>query len=146
MWGLSKTHIHEANTLLNLFNKYTPNIKDGAKLYRWMSFTKEDFSFYGFDGISAGNLHTPDEKAIVSFSTNKRQAFEYATSSKVKNYKVIYILENEIDAFDISSISENQYEEENIITKNIWYNVKYTKIYKRGEELWKIIKITPEKE
>ena len=71
MWGLSKTHIHEANTLFNLFNKYTPNIKDGTKLYRGMSFTKEDFSFYGFDSISAGDLHTPDDKAIVSFSINK---------------------------------------------------------------------------
>ena len=144
MWGLSKTHIHEANILFNLFDKYTPNIKNGIKLYRGMSFTEADFRFYNFHKISVGDLHTPDEKAIVSFSTSKRLAFEYATYSNAKNYKVLYILENEKDAFDISSLSSKPFEEENIITKNIWYNVVHVRVFKRGGEIWKIIKIKPE--
>ena len=143
MWGLSTTHIHQANTLFNLFNKYTPNIKNGTKLYRGMSFTKEMYFAYGYAEIECGILHSPDDKAIVSFSTDKKVAYEYANNNR--KYKVIYILDEEEKAFDISKISSNENEAENIITKNMWYNVEYVKIYKRGEELWKIIKLKPEK-
>jgi len=50
-----------------------------------------------------------------------------------------------MDAFDISKLSVAENESENIITKNVWYNVEHIKTYKRGEELWKIIKINQEK-
>jgi len=142
MWGLTKSHIHQANIIFGLFDKYKPNIKQGTTLYRGINFTKEDFLYYGFGDIHVGDLHSPDDKAIVSFSKNKEQAYKYASNSNT--HKVLYILENEKDALDISAISDKPHEEENIITKNIWYNVKYTKIFKRGNELWKIIKIVPE--
>ena len=145
MWGITKTHTHQANTLFELFYKYNPNIKKNSTLYRGMSFNKKDFISYGYGDISKGDLHSPDSMAIVSFSSDKREAFKYADFNKTNTYKVFYILENEMDAFDISKLSVAENESENIITKNVWYNVEHIKTYKRGEELWKIIKINQEK-
>ena len=105
MWGLTKSHVHQANILFGLFDKYNPNINSNVTLYRGMSFTKDEFEYYGYSNINKGDSHTPDPKAIVSFTTHKQQAFEYATLVEGRNYKVFYILNNEKEAFDISSFS-----------------------------------------
>ena len=141
MWGIGddKTAKRYADTLFSLFDKYESNLKIGTKLYRGMSFVKEDYFFYGYDKIKKGDRHTPDTKAIVSFSTNKRKAFEYASSDR--HYKVVYILEEDDSALDISKISVKPEEEESIITKGKVYLVSHTKVFKRGGETWKVIKL-----
>ena len=142
MWELSedKRAKKYADTLFSLFDKYESNLKKGTKLYRGISFTKEDFIYFGYDKVKRGSKEVPDHKAIVSFSANKRKAFEYATITDRK-YKVVYILENEDEALDISKISAKPEEKESIITKGKEYLVTYTRIFKRGEELWKVIKL-----
>ena len=142
MWGLlnDKTAKKHADNLFGLFDKYESNIKKETKLYRGMSFTEDDFRYYQYDKVKKDELHIPDVKAIVSFSTNKRKAFEYATMTD-KKYKVVYILENEAKAFDISKISVKPEDKESIITKGREYLVTHTKIFKRGDEIWKVIKL-----
>ena len=145
MWGIGKdkTAKRYADTLFSLFDKYASNLKRGTKLYRGMSFTKEMFERFNFDKVLKGELHTPDREAIVSFSTNKRKAFEYANSDR--SYKVVYILEGDDSALDISKISVKPEEEESIITKGKIYSVSHTKVFKRGGETWKVIKLKKEK-
>ena len=145
MWGISEDEKAKkyANTLFSLFDKYEGNLKKGTKLYRGMSFTKEDFEYYGYSEVQKNELHIPDTKAIVSFSTNKRKAFKYAIMTDRK-YKVVYILENETEALDITKISVKPEEKESIITKGKEYLVTYTRIFKRGSEIWKIIKLKKE--
>ena len=142
MWGLSedKRAKKYADTLFSLFDKYKSNLEKGTKLYRGMSFTGDDFRYYGYDKIVSGKKDIPDDKAIVSFSKNKRKAFEYATMTDRK-YKVVYILENEDEALDISKISAKPEEKESIITKGKEYLVKYTRIFKKGDAIWKVIKL-----
>ena len=145
MWGLSedKRAKKYADTLFSLFDKYESNLKKGMKIYRGMSFTEDDFRYYGYDKVKKDEIHIIDTKAIVSFSKNKRKAFEYATMTDRK-YKIIYILENEIKALDISKISAKPEEKESIITKGEEYLVKYTRIFKRGDKIWKVIKLKKE--
>ena len=88
MWGITKTHTHQANTLFELFYKYNPNIKKNSTLYRGMSFNKKDFISYGYGDISKGDLHSPDSMAIVSFSSDKREAFKYADFNKTNTYNL----------------------------------------------------------
>jgi hypothetical protein len=136
MWGISENKQAKkyADTLFSLFDKHESNLRKGTKLYRGMSFTEEMFKNFNYDKIKEGEIHTPDDKAIVSFSTDKRKAFEYATMTDRK-YKVVYILENETEALDISKISVKPEEKESIITKGKEYLVTYTRIFKRGDEL-----------
>jgi len=143
MWGLTDNSVAKkhAENMFSLFDKYKPNVKSGTVLYRGMSFTKEMFEIFNYHKITKGDLHTPDDMAIVSFSTDRKKAFEYATMSNQNNYKVAYILQNETKALDISKISTKPSEEENIITKATNYKVIYVREFKRGDELWKIIKI-----
>jgi len=145
MWEIGKDKKAKvyANILFSLFDKYESNLKKGTKLYRGMSFTEDDFKYYGYDKIVAGKKDIPDNKAIVSFSKDKRKAFEYA-NVKNKNFKVIYILENENEALDISEVSARPEEKESIITKGKEYLVTYTKVFNRGVEKWKIIKLKKE--
>ena len=146
MWGLTDDVVakkHSKN-LFGLFDKYKPNIKSDTVLYRGMSFSKEDFEYFGYDKIVKNTYDTPDNMAIVSFSTDKKKAFEYATVSKNNNYKVAYILQNETKALDISKISTKSSEKENIITKARKYKVVYTREFKRGDELWLVIKLKME--
>jgi len=145
MWGISedKKAKDYADILFSLFDKYDSNLKKGVRLYRGMSFTEEMFKKFNYDKVKKGEIHTPDEKAIVSFSTDKRKAFEYATMTNRK-YKVIYILENEDEALDISKISVKPEEKESIITKGKEYLVTYTRIFTKGDEIWKIIKLKKE--
>ena len=143
MWGLTDDVIakkHSKN-LFGLFDKYKPNIKNDTVLYRGISFSKEMFEMFNYDKVVKDSIHTPDDMAIVSFSTDKKKAFEYATISKDNNYKVAYILQNETKALDISKISTKSSEKENIITKARKYKVTYIREFKRGNELWKIIKL-----
>ena len=142
MWGISedKKAKNYANILFSLFDKYESNLKKGTKLYRGMSFTEEMFEKFGFDKTNKGKIEYPDNKAIVSFSTDKKKAFEYATMTNRK-YKVVYILENETEALDISKISAKPEEKESIITKGKEYLVTYTRIFNRGDEIWKVIKL-----
>ena len=145
MWGISedKKAKNYANILFSLFDKYESNLKKGTKLYRGMSFTEEMFEKFNYDKIKKGEIHTPDDRAIVSFSTNKKKAFEYAIMTDRK-YKVVYILENETEALDISKISAKPEEKESIITKGKEYFVTYTRIFNRGDETWKVIKLKKE--
>jgi len=145
MWGISedKKAKDYADILFSLFDKNDSNLKKGVRLYRGMSFTEEMFKKFNYDKVKKGEIHTPDEKAIVSFSTDKRKAFEYATMTNRK-YKVIYILENEDEALDISKISVKPEEKESIITKGKEYFVTYTRIFTKGDEIWKIIKLKKE--
>jgi len=142
MWEIGKDKKAKvyANILFSLFDKYESNLKKGTKLYRGMSFTEDDFKYYGYDKIVAGKKDIPDNKAIVSFSKDKRKAFEYA-NVKEKNFKVIYILENENEALDISEVSARPEEKESIITKGKEYLVTHTKVFNRGVEKWKVIKL-----
>ena len=77
--------------------------------------------------LMRGEIHTPDDMAIVSFSTDKKKAFEYATMTGRK-YKVVYILENETESLDISKISAKPEEKESIITKGKEYLITCTRI------------------
>ena len=146
MWGISddKKAKEYANILFSLFDKYESNLKKGTKLYRGMSFTEEMFKKFNYDKVRKSEIHIPDDMAIVSFSTDKRKAFEYATMSD-RRYKVVYILENETEALDISEISVKPEEKESIITKSKEYLVTYIRIFKRGDKIWKIIKLKKEK-
>ena len=146
MWGISddKKAKEYANILFSLFDKYESNLKKGTKLYRGMSFTEEMFKKFNYDKVRKSEIHIPDDMAIVSFSTDKRKAFEYATMSD-RRYKVVYILENETEALDISEISVKPEEKESIITKGKEYLVTYIRIFKRGDKIWKIIKLKKEK-
>ena len=143
MWGIGgskKAQIYAAK-LFALFDKYKSNINSDTRLYRGMCFTKEMFHKFNYDKIVKGEWHTPDKDAIVSFSSDKRKAFEYATMDSDKAYKVIYILEDEDRALDISKISVRPEEKESIITKGRVYFVSYAKVLKRETEIWKIIKL-----
>jgi len=146
MWGISedKKAKSYADTLFSLFDKYESNLKKDTKLYRGMSFTEEMFKKFNYDKVRKGEIHTPDDMAIVSFSTDKKKAFEYATMTGRK-YKVVYILENETEALDISKFSAKPEEKESIITKGKEYLVTYTRIFNRGDEIWKVIKLKKEK-
>ena len=145
MWGISKDKKAKkyADILFSLFDKYESNLKRGIKLYRGMSFSEDDFKYFGYDKVKKGELHVPDVNAIISFSTDKKRAFEYATITDRK-YRVVYILENETKALDISKISAKPEEKESIITKGKEYLVTYTRIFNRGDEIWKVIKLKKE--
>ena len=145
MWGISKDKKAKkyADVLFSLFDKYESNLKKSTKLYRGMSFSEEMFKKFNYDKVKKGEIHTPDDMAIVSFSKDKKRAFEYATITDRK-YRVIYILENETEALDISKISAKPEEKESIITKGKEYLVTYTRIFNRGDETWKVIKLKKE--
>ncbi|MFA6143466.1 MAG: hypothetical protein WCW84_02265 [Sulfurimonas sp.] len=138
MW-LHKPNV-DAMLLFGLFDKYKSNVPIDVKVYRGMSLSEEDFNRFGFNDIAKGDLHTPDEAAIVSFSMDKRIAYGFA-ESEGKTHNIGYIMDgNNGNLFDIRDISAKAYEKETIL---IWYKVDFVKEFKAKDSLWKIIKISP---
>lgn len=129
MWGV-KDNAHasiQAGILFNLFEKYTSNIKINIPIYRGISMDKETWNLYEYDKLKKGDLYSPDDGALVSFSKNKRVAYDFAYEYE-GNYKlIIRAMSEEGTVFDISQISTLASEAETIITKNLWYNVEQIK-------------------
>ena len=137
MWGIKKNaHASiQAKILFNLFNKYDTNIEQNIPMYRGISMDKETWETYEYESLKKGDLYSPDEDAIVSFSKNKRVAYDFAYEYTGEYKIIIKVMSNQGKALDISSMSTLTSEEETIITKNLWYNVE--RIKRRGK--WMLI-------
>jgi len=141
MWGLTDDKIAKkhSESLFSLFDKYSSNVKQNIYLYRGMAIPDDLFSFMNYDKLSKGSLYTPDDKAISSFSKSKRIAYDFALDSEHQNKVVLKIESNSTEMIDITDISTVAKEEEIILTKNIWYNVRHIKKINNGGATWMLI-------
>ncbi len=141
MWGISdnKDAKNDAEVMFALFEKYESNVKDGLTLYRGMSIPKEIFTSMGYDKLVAGSSYTPDDKAISSFTKSKRIAYDFAVDGEFEDKVIIKVVAHKENMLDISSISTVAEEEETILTKNIWYNIRQIKRIIRGGARWLLI-------
>jgi hypothetical protein len=146
MWGISNNEDakRDACILFSLFEKYESNIEDGIALYRGMSIPKEVFIAMGYDTLVKGSSYTPDDKAISSFTKSKRIAYDFAADGEFEDKVIIKVLSHKENMLDISSMSTVAQEEETILTKNMWYNVKQIKKIKRGDERWLLMALEKE--
>ena len=127
MWGYAKNSdaLKIANVLNQMFGKYKQ--MHAEYLYRGMSVPEDLYFAMGYDSIKVGDSYTPDDKAITSFSSSKRIAYEYCISGGDK-YKVLLRIKPDKDCcVDISSVSTKKEEQEVLLKPNIWYNVERIK-------------------
>ncbi len=111
-------------------------LKKGTTLYRGMSIASNLYYGMGYDTLEKGDVFSPDEKAIVSFSKSKRIAFEFADDGNSEYKVVIKIQSTEKNLLDISNISKKDKEEETILHKNMWYNISTIKKSEYGGTKW----------
>jgi len=141
MWGISddKVSKEHSETLFGLFNKYSSNVKTGKILYRGMAVPNNLFEFMGYDKLVKGSDYTPDNKAISSFSSSKKVAYDFAFDGEHKQKVIIKIKSHNEDMLDITSVSSAAKEEETILTKNIWYNIVHIRKSEYGGVKWMLI-------
>ncbi len=141
MWGISDDKVakEHSDTLFSLFDKYSSNVKKGKILYRGMAVPDDLFKFMGYDKLVKGSDYTPDDKAISSFSTSKKVAYDFAFDGEHKQKVIIKIKSHNADMFDITDISSVAKEEETILTKSIWYNVTHIRKSEYGGVKWMLI-------
>ena len=73
MWGV-KENAHasiQAGLLFGLFDKYASNVEIKIPMYRGIAMDKESWERYNYHDLDIGDLYSPDEDAIVSFSKKK---------------------------------------------------------------------------
>ena len=141
MWGLTDNVVakkHSEN-LFGLFDKYSSNVKNNKILYRGMAIPDDLFQAMGYNLLKKGSSYTPDDKAISSFSVSKKIAYDFAIDGEHKNKVILKIKSHNQDMLDITNISTVAKEEETILTKNIWYNVKHIKKRTVGGVKWLLI-------
>ena len=141
MWELSNDSLSRnfSEAIFGMFNKYKSNVEEKTILYRGMSIPDKIFFAMGYDLLKKGSFYTPDDKAITSFTKSNRIAYEFARDGYFNNKVVIRVESHGDEMFDISSISSLAAEEETILMKNLWYNVKRVKRYDNGGEKWLIL-------
>lgn len=141
MWELSSDSLSGrfCEAIFGMFDSYNSNVKEETILYRGMSVPDEIFFAMGYDLLKKGDYYTPDDKAITSFTKSNRIAYEFARDGYFNNKVVIKIKSHGDEMFDISSISSLAEEEETILMKNLWYNVKSVKRYDNGGVKWLIL-------
>jgi len=141
MWGISdnKDIKKEVDILFSLFEKYDSNVKKEINLYRGISVDTNIFKSMGYDKLKKGSLYTPDDKAITSFTKSKRIAYDFAFDGAFENKVILKITSHSENMLDISNVSTVAQEEETILTKNVWYNVKQIKKITNGGAKWLLI-------
>ena len=141
MWGVDNLHKKEADIMFSLFDNYQSNVTIGTVLYRGMAVPEDLFLAMEYDKLTKGSHYTPDEVAISSFSKSKKIAFEFAMEGDSRRKVILKIYAKDENLLDITSFSEVEKEEENILHKNIWYNVVKIKSINRGGIEWLLMEL-----
>jgi len=142
MWGVDENleAAGMASILFGLFERYQKNVATGERLYRGMAVPDDLYYGLGYDDLTKGDLYSPDELAIASFSKSKRVAYEYARDGEAINKVILRVVVREEDpVLHIEEFSEAKEEAEVLLNKNVWYTVKQTKAIKVGGIRWKLI-------
>ncbi len=111
-----------AKSLFGLFDKYSTNMLIGTKIYRGLSLTDDEYKIFKYDILKKGDVYSPDTKAIVSFSRDKRVAYDFAEDGQGSNNIILKTLSTNT-TIDITQLSVLEEERETIINSNMWYNI-----------------------
>jgi len=111
-----------AKSLFSVFDKYSTNIPIGTKIYRGLSITDDEYKMFQYNILKKGDKYSPDTKAIVSFSRDKKIAYDFADEGQGSHNIILKTLSDK-STIDITQLSVLEEERETIINSNIWYNV-----------------------
>lgn len=137
MWGKASNikAKKEAEIIEKMFDKYKSNINAGTVLYRGKGISDDEWKDI-YSKLEIGSKYSPDNLAVTSFSRDKNIAYGFAYDSEYNKKLLLKYVFHSGNLLDISMFSSMPNEEENILDKNIWYNVKEIEKCEEGGILW----------